>query len=322
MIADQGGRAIPQKHPTRHAEKEDTRMSAKRWMMVATALAVIVVGDASGYKWDQRDAMIALAEGRVEEARAQVDAYLSEHPEDAEALYTLAAAQVASDAIEDALGTVARALEAGLPLSRFVAGPREWFRRLTEHPEFRALMKGHATPLLHGPMLGSVTEDSARVWVRTAREATVSVEWWALAAVEASSESASASTRVDMDYTARVDIQGLAPNTAYMYSVSVDGAFAAGPWTFRTFPPTDRPARFSVGFGGGGGYTPENERVWNTIASHSPSAFLLLGDNVYIDVPRHPTVQRAFYYRRQARPEFRNFTARSAIYAIWDDHDF
>mgnify|MGYP006996900879 CR=1 FL=1 len=62
-------------------------MSAKRWTIVATALAVIVVGDASGYKWDQRDAMIALAEGRVEDARARVDAYLSEHPDDAEALY-------------------------------------------------------------------------------------------------------------------------------------------------------------------------------------------------------------------------------------------
>jgi alkaline phosphatase D len=297
-------------------------MSAKRWTIVATALAVIVVGDASGYKWDQRDAMIALAEGRVEDARARVDAYLSEHPDDAEALYTLVAAQVASGAIEDALATAARAVDAGLPVSRFVAGPREWFRPLTERPEFRALAKGHATSLLHGPMLGSVTHFSARVWVRTAREAVVSVEWRALTSGEASSQSASASTRADMDYTARVDMRSLAPNTAYSYSVSVDGAFAGGPWTFRTFPTTDRPARFSVGFGGGGGYTPENERVWNTIASHSPSAFLLLGDNVYIDVPRHPTVQRAFYYRRQARPEFRNFTARSSIYAIWDDHDF
>ena len=297
-------------------------MSAKRRTMVATALAVLIAVDARGYKWDQRDAMIALADGRGADAHARVDAYLAEHPNDPEALYTLVAVQVASGATEDALATVARAVDAGLPISRFVVGPREWFRPLMEHPEFRALAEPRASSLLHGPMLGSVTDGSARIWVRTAREQTVSVEWRPLTSDESSSQTASAATSADRDYTARVDVQGLAANTTYAYSVSVDGEFAGGPWTFRTFPPTGQPSLFTVVFGGGGGYTPENERVWNTIASHGPSAFLLLGDNVYIDVPRHPAVQRAFYYRRQARPEFRNFTARSAIYAIWDDHDF
>jgi len=62
--------------------------------------------------------------------------------------------------------------------------------------------------------------------------------------------------------------------------------------------------------------------MWNTIAAHNLPAFLFLGDNVYIDNPTRPAVQKYCYYRRQSRPEFRNFVAFTAIYAIWDDHDF
>ena len=41
--------------------------------------------------------------------------------------------------------------------------------------------------------------------------------------------------------------------------------------------PTDK---FTIAFGGGSGYVPENERVWNTIGALEPRAVLLLGDNV------------------------------------------
>ena len=53
-----------------------------------------------------------------------------------------------------------------------------------------------------------------------------------------------------------------------------------------------------------------------------PAAALLLGDNVYIDMPEVPQTQRYCYYRRQSRPEYRRFAAHTPVYAIWDDHDF
>jgi alkaline phosphatase D len=62
--------------------------------------------------------------------------------------------------------------------------------------------------------------------------------------------------------------------------------------------------------------------MWNTIASRDLTAFLFLGDNVYIDHPTYRAVQRYCYYRRQSRPEYRRFVARTPIFAIWDDHDF
>ena len=71
--------------------------------------------------------------------------------------------------------------------------------------------------------------------------------------------------------------------------------------------PTDK---FTIAFGGGSGYVPENERVWNTIGALEPRAVLLLGDNVYIDDPETPEMQRFHYYRRQSQPEWMRLAKR------------
>jgi len=98
------------------------------------------------------------------------------------------------------------------------------------------------------------------------------------------------------------------------------------PWK-RALPNTalkkDAPSdRFTIAFGGGSGYVPENERMWNTIGTIDPRAVLLLGDNVYIDDPETPEMQRFHYYRRQSQPEWMKLAKTVPIYGIWDDHDF
>jgi len=80
--------------------------------------------------------------------------------------------------------------------------------------------------------------------------------------------------------------------------------------------------KFIIAFGGGAGYVPANERVWDTIRSLDPRALLLLGDNVYIDDPQTPEMQRFHYYRRQSQPEWMKLAKQVPIYGIWDDHDF
>ncbi|MDB4749113.1 alkaline phosphatase family protein, partial [Akkermansiaceae bacterium] len=80
--------------------------------------------------------------------------------------------------------------------------------------------------------------------------------------------------------------------------------------------------KFTIGFGGGSGYVPENERMWDTIGAIEPRALLLLGDNVYIDDPETPEMQLFHYYRRQSQPEWGKLAKTVPIYSIWDDHDF
>ncbi|SVC85046.1 uncharacterized protein METZ01_LOCUS337900, partial [marine metagenome] len=95
------------------------------------------------------------------------------------------------------------------------------------------------------------------------------------------------------------------------------------PWE-RTLPDTslkkDAPAdKFTIAFGGGAGYVPSNERMWDTIGVIDPRALLLLGDNVYIDDPKTPEMQLFHYYRRQSQPEWAKLTKKVPIYGIWDD---
>jgi alkaline phosphatase D len=117
-------------------------------------------------------------------------------------------------------------------------------------------------------------------------------------------------------------VDGLLPVTTYYYQVMIDQEPVGRVHSFRTYMPKDAPTAFQVAFGGGAGYTPKYERMWLTIAKHDLNAFLFLGDNVYIDNPEKPDVQRYCYTRRQSRPEYRPFVANTPIYAIWDDHDF
>jgi len=58
------------------------------------------------------------------------------------------------------------------------------------------------------------------------------------------------------------------------------------------------------------------------MAKHNVTAFLALGDNVYVDRPELTETQRYCYYRRQSRPEYRRFVASCPVFSIWDDHDF
>jgi len=101
-----------------------------------------------------------------------------------------------------------------------------------------------------------------------------------------------------------------------------DTPINTNPFNFTTYPAEDSSSEFNVAWGGGAGYTPEHEYMWNTLDKQNLTAFLGLGDNVYIDTPEIPETQKYCYYRRQSRSEYRNFTSNVPMYAIWDDHDF
>ncbi len=276
----------------------------------------------SQYKKFGRDAMSAIDAGKADVALKRLQKVLSEQPGDPEVFYCLAVAHAQKNDIASSLAYAKRAVDAGLPVERFGAGPRRLLAPLTESTGFRELAKTSAQELIHGPTLGTVTDSGARFWVRTAQEVAVKVLVYDSSGQDAPIITAEAHTRRGRDYTAVLTVGGLKPSTRYDYQLMVDGKAVPGRWPFRTFPPAGGAARFQVGFGGGAGYTPKHERMWNTIASHKLRAFLFLGDNVYIDRPKQPAVQRYCYYRRQSRPEFRGFAAATPLYAIWDDHDF
>ena len=274
------------------------------------------------YKKQNRDAISQIVDGNYEAAVTHFEDYLIAHPNDLESLYGLAVAYTQMGDVGKAMKYVKQAIDSGLPFGRFLAGPRDLLKPLTESVEFQEFSKRHAIELLHGPLLGCVTDRSARFWVRTANEVTVQALVSNSEAMEAPIKSTIVRTTKSDDFTAVVAIEGLKSNTKYFYELLVNGKKELKQWSFSTYPSLGTKTKLKVGFGGGAGYTPQHERMWRTIIAHSPTAFLLLGDNVYIDNPTRPAVQKYCYYRRQSRPEFREFSSSIPLYAIWDDHDF
>lgn len=278
----------------------------------------------SEYKRRGQRQMLDIVEGRAEAAAHYCRELLPADPNDLESIYNLSVAQCQLGKIDSAIQTMTQAIERGLPFERFLAGPRGLLKPLTESNEFKKLAAEKNIQLLHGPMLGCVTDTSARFWVRTADETPVQIIASLANNLTAPIKSEKISSDSKQDYTAIVEIKGLQPGTTYYYTVLINGQSAIEPPfpSFRTYPAPGSPATFKVAFGGGAGFYPPNERVWDTIFVHQPIAFLAMGDNVYINVPDMPNgVHYYTYYRRQSCPEFRRLVASTAIYAIWDDHD-
>jgi alkaline phosphatase D len=274
------------------------------------------------YKKRGREAISDIVDGKYDGTIKGLEKYLEKHPDDLESMYCLAVAHAAKGNVDKSIAYVRQSVKAGLPFGRFLAGPRDLLKPLTNSSEFKALAIKHRKGLLHGPMLGCVTDRSAKFWGRTADETPLQVIVSCSEDMTAPIKSAIVKTNKTKDFTAVLSVQDLKPDTRYYYELLVNGKKEPKRRSFRTFPVTDSKAKFEIAFGGGAGYTPHHERMWNTIKAHNLLAFLFLGDNVYIDNPKRPAVQQYCYYRRQSRPEFRSFIASTAIYTIWDDHDF
>ena len=272
------------------------------------------------YKRRGQRQLLEIIDGNPQTAVELAQARLDDDPRDAESQFILAVAYAQLEDIEQALSATRAALEAGMPLERFLAGPRELLAPLTQTAGFTELAAERYPAVIHGPMLGAVTDRSAKFWIRSLEETQFEIVLHGAAGTYA----ASGRTRAADDYTGVATVSGLTPDTEYAYRVVVeDDVFPVdGSYRFRTAPDTGAPGSYTVGFGGCAGYTPANERMWDTIASHPLQAFLFLGDNVYIDLPEMPGAFHQYsYYQRQSRPEFRRLVSQIPVYAIWDDHD-
>ena len=230
---------------------------------------------------------------------------------------------LAQDDLEQAELEMTAALDAGLPFERLVAGPKPTLGKLQQLASYRALFAKRDTTVLHGPMLGAVSDRAATVWLRTAKSAEVSIRYREVGKQDLPQQTKAVRAVAANDFAALIRLEDLSPNTRYDYWIVVDGKQAPlEQATVTTFPREGAAAKFSVCFGGGAGFVPQWERMWDVIREHQPLAMLMLGDNVYIDDPKHLATGRYCYYRRQSRPEWRRLTARTAMFSIYDDHDF
>ncbi len=266
-----------------------------------------------------REAFAAIMEGHPDTALAMMQRYLEKGADAAEIYYGMSVAWFSKKEPEKGMEYFRKALEAGLPIERFMAGPRSVLQPLYRDPYFLEKTKGKE--LVDGPLLGCMTANSVEVWVRTFHEVPVVVKVGKNPLLVGETLTFTGKTSSSRDYTVKVQVNGLEPSTEYFYSVMVDGKKGTIR-SFRTFPLTGSPSVVKIAFGGGAAYYPPAEKIWKVIRDSRPHLFIGMGDNVYIDHPEMPEVQRFCYYQRESSPPFRKMTAVVPYYAVWDDHDF
>ena len=202
------------------------------------------------------------------------------------------------------------------------ADPHATFADVSENPEVQRILDESGIVHLGGPMLGAVTADGVRVWLRTARPAAVEVrvtidgEERAFGPVRSSAES---------DLTAVVPITNLAPGTRYPYRVLVDGKPIVIPEgaAIVTAPSPSESGTVRIAFGScfhrwGLGNPAQAERI----RSRAPLAMLLIGDIAVQDRNNRLGLHRADYLLRDLHPVWQSLVATVPVFATWDDHDY
>jgi len=82
------------------------------------------------------------------------------------------------------------------------------------------------TGLAHGPMLGRITSNSVRVWVRTRKPAKFEVVYDTHLPLRGDSPAVGGATSAERDMTGVADISDLRPNTRYYYGIRIGGELA------------------------------------------------------------------------------------------------
>lgn len=268
----------------------------------------------------ERNALRYLAEGKIAEAYHELKhGKNSSGPAEEGFLATLCLLREGKT--KKAYATARQAVRDGLPFERLLAEPRQWLAPLRRDSDFRkwkALVQ--PSSLVHGPMIGQVTDSSAVFWFRTDGSRKVAIE------IIGHSNRRTFQTKREEDFIGFVKMVDLLPETYFSYRVFIDGVETKIPgveFGFRTFPREWEGSKFVLAFGGCSGFVPEFEKTWSKIADHEPRAMLMLGDNVYIDDPEEVEWTGNYCYsRRHSRPEWRKLVGATSMHAIYDDHDF
>jgi alkaline phosphatase D len=191
-----------------------------------------------------------------------------------------------------------------------------------ERSEVREAAVANGVRLLGGPMLGAVSHEGGRVWVRTRKPSNVTV---LVQVGENERRFGPVASTVTSDLTAVVPISGLQPDTRYSYRVLVDGEPVPMPAgaTILTTPCPGAATRMTIAFGADFHKTGLwNRALLDRIRTRENRAFLLLGDSAVDDRDNRVGLHRSDYLLRDLSPGWRELASSLPIYATWDDHDY
>ncbi len=181
--------------------------------------------------------------------------------------------------------------------------------------------------VMQGPMVGAVSANDARIWVRLSSEYPVVVEYgldFQLTSLDTTEPVVP--TKTD-DYTAVITIRDLAPDTEYFYRIKVNNALDRylrdyPAFTFKTAPAVGAATDFRVAFGSGARFLDDRvQAIWPVVDRLRPDLLLWLGDNIYGD-SLDSDILREEYRRLRDVAGLQPVIHNISNLATWDDHDY
>ncbi len=135
-----------------------------------------------------------------------------------------------------------------------------------------------AQSITSGPVVGSVTAESARIYIRTDVPTEFDIELDTLQSF-GTSFVVSDSTRADQFNTVIADVSGLSPFKKYYYRYSFDGQVQDSVYSFTSFPEEGAQGHYKIVVGSCNYF--ENFPLFGHIKDFDPMLFVHLGDWLY-----------------------------------------
>lgn len=179
--------------------------------------------------------------------------------------------------------------------------------------------------LLNGPVIGAVTDTTARVFVQTTKRATVQLQYSTAADLKQAATTEPFEMADEPNPTTQIELRDLQPNTRYTLNVLVNGKphFEQPYPTFKTFVPEGQAADFSLVILTDFGWRPTG--TFRNAANEDPD-FVVIGGDFGHSIPKTLAKKRGLFmnhYDRAKLPDFVNLILdRYGVAHFWDDHDF
>lgn len=185
--------------------------------------------------------------------------------------------------------------------------------------------------LTHGPVVGGVTDTSAKVFARTNEPAQLAVRYSRSPSLDGALTTNPQAVSGETDFTGILLLNGLSPNTTYYYTVLVNGQdqlLLSYP-SFRTFPPSHEALEFRVAVIGDTGNqgTGEPHGMGEAFGSAGREQALLMVQTGDFDHQNPKTLEekrsvRKDLYDPLVSADFVALTRTMPFFYVWDDHDF
>jgi alkaline phosphatase D len=179
-----------------------------------------------------------------------------------------------------------------------------------------------------GPILGAISDSGVKVWLRSDREAAFRVRVWPEDGGETLPDVEGPQLIAANDFSAAVQIAGLAPAQHYGYALllraagtSLDSAVQVATGEFHTLAGDHEPAHTRLVVGAdisGSGPQP----IFEQIRKADPDFVLLIGDQVYTDgIEPTRDAYTSLYLNNWNIQHLRGLLQQVPAFMIWDDHE-